>query len=250
VIKIKTLCILQVRTSSSRLPGKVMMLINGKPMIYWQIQRILQAKSIDKLIVATSLDSSDDLLAEFLNQEGVSIYRGSLDDVYSRFYNILSQEKPLTFLRLTGDCPLVMPALIDQMIEIFRKEKVDYFSNTIKPTFPDGLDVEIVDSAAFLRVSGLKLSDLEKEHVTIAMYSRPTEYLLGNFENSEDLSELRWTVDYQGDFDFVAKIFSHFAGREEKFGFDELRSFLAQSPELINIISGDLRNEGLNIEKN
>ena len=120
-IIMKTLAILQARMTSTRLPGKVMMKVNGSPMIHWQSKRVLEAKKIDHLIIATSVDESDDSLVDFLNNQGFSVYRGSLDDVFSRYLEISNIYQPASIVRLTGDCPLVMPELIDEMLEEFDK---------------------------------------------------------------------------------------------------------------------------------
>ena len=144
-----TVAILQARMSSSRLPGKVMMPINGEPMIYRQIERIRQASTIDEVIVATSTDPSDDSLVEFLLDKGIEVFRGSLNDVLSRFSEIQKIIKSTAIIRFTGDCPLVMPELIDRMMAKFYETNVDYLSNTLEPTYPDGLDVEIIRPSVF-----------------------------------------------------------------------------------------------------
>ncbi|CAN2169792.1 SpsF Spore coat polysaccharide biosynthesis protein F, CMP-KDO synthetase homolog [Candidatus Nanopelagicaceae bacterium] len=240
-----TIAILQARMSSNRLPGKVLQEINGKPMIYWQLQRILKATMIEKVIVATSLDSTDDQLVEFLSSQDITCIRGSLDNVKERFDTVLSQIPSETFIRLTGDCPLVMPHLIDEMVREFGDANVDYFSNTIQPTFPDGLDIEVVKTDAFKKLSSFSLSRAEKEHVTYGLYSRPGEFNIRNFSNAENLSHMRWTVDYQEDLDFVREIFLHFKGREDLFGFSELLDFLTLNPGIKSMIDANRRNESL-----
>jgi spore coat polysaccharide biosynthesis protein SpsF len=239
------MAILQARMSSSRLPGKIMSPINGTPMIGLQIQRIRRARSIDQLIVATTDNPTDDVLALYLQSIGVDIYRGSLEDVYSRFVGVLETHESEVLLRLTGDCPLVMPELIDQMVEDFLSKDLDYISNTLKPTFPDGLDIEIISTSAFSRLANYELSDLEREHVTMGLYRRPSVFSLANFENGRDLSEERWTVDYAEDFDFVAEIFAGFKGCEASFGLDDVLRFLKENPEIRNKISGRMRNVAL-----
>lgn len=240
-----TLAILQARMSSSRLPGKVMMQINDVPMIYRQIERIKQSRTINDLIVATSTDSSDDLLVEYLNNKGVRVFRGSLDDVLSRFLEIEIQVKPTTIIRLTGDCPLVMSELIDKMIIRFDESNVDYLSNTLEPTYPDGLDVEIIKASAIRRLAKFELSDAEREHVTLGIYRRPSIFKLENFRGEEDLSQNRWTVDYLEDLHFVRQVFSAFHGVESTFSYAETIMFLNDNPRLKSAISPDRRNEKL-----
>ena len=237
--------ILQARMTSTRLPGKVMKQINGKPMIHWQIMRILNAKSIDHLVVATSIDPSDDILCQYLDSIGVTTIRGSLEDVKERFDLVLSELQPEVFVRLTADCPLVMPEILDTLVEEFLRRDVDYLSNTIIPTYPDGLDIEVIKRSAFSRLKDLELSKPEKEHVTYAMYSRDNLFTTVNYRNVVDLSAMRWTVDYLEDFNFVSQIFKAFEGNESNFGLASLLEFLSENPTLKNSIDGRRRNEAL-----
>ncbi len=222
-----------------------MMLINGEPMIYRQIERIGQSKAIDRLIVATSIDPSDDKLADFLQLKGISVYRGELDDVLSRFLEIEKATHPSVIVRLTGDCPLVMPELIDEMVAQFYESKLDYLSNTLKLTFPDGLDIEIIRSSVLIKVLALNPSIAEREHVTLGIYRRPGVFKIDNFSNNVDLSQHRWTVDYLEDLIFVRQVFDAFKGREASFNLEDLMQFLSSNPGLKSAISADLRNERL-----
>jgi spore coat polysaccharide biosynthesis protein SpsF len=231
--------------SSSRLPGKVLKEINGMPMIYWQLKRISQAKSVNKIVVATSTDDSDNPLVEFLVSQEVDFVRGSLNNVKERFDLVLRKFPSASFIRLTGDCPLVMPALIDDLAEKFDETGVDYLSNTINPTYPDGLDIEVVATQAFNRLGTNGLTKAEMEHVTYGLYSRVGEFRVQNFENPKDMSELRWTVDYEEDLDFVRQVFGHFKGRETTFTYAELLGHLRDNPELKSRIDGSRRNESL-----
>ena len=240
-----TIAILQARMSSRRLPGKVLREINGRPMIYWQLQRIYRAKNVDKVIVATSTDTTDDPLVDFLNSEKVPYVRGSLDNVKERFDNVITQFPSESFIRLTGDCPLVMPSLIDDLVDAFHEADVDYLSNTIKPTFPDGLDIEVVKTEAFRKLDNASLSKAEIEHVTYGLYSRTGQFTTQNFVNSQDLSNLRWTVDYQEDLEFVRDVFSYFTGREDSFNLIELLDYLGNNRELKSTIDANRRNESL-----
>jgi len=240
-----TIAILQARMSSRRLPGKVLCEINGKPMIYWQLQRIYRAKNVDKVIVATSTDTTDDPLVDFLISEEVLYVRGSLDNVKERFDNVITQFPSESFIRLTGDCPLVMPSLIDDLVDAFHEANVDYLSNTIKPTFPDGLDIEVVKTEAFRKLDNASLSKAEIEHVTYGLYSRTGQFTIQNFINSQDLSNLRWTVDYHEDLEFVRDVFSYFTGREDSFNLIDLLDFLGNNRELKSTIDANRRNESL-----
>ena len=240
------LVILQARMSSTRLPGKVLAIINDQPMIFWQIQRIKEARSIDELIVATSTDQSDDVLVEFLELNGVLVQRGPIDDVYERYRQVLKRlADAQTIVRLTADCPFVMPDLIDELVDKFESSDIDYLSNALKPSFPDGLDIEIVNRNALLKLGDYPLSATEKEHVTLGLRNRPREFKIENFSQDFDLSQLRWTVDYEGDLKFARDIYSEFRGQEAKFSYSDLLKILEVKPELKNEVSGSLRNVAL-----
>ncbi len=210
-------------------------------MIEWQISRI-QKSNVEKIILATSNDETDDDLVKTVRDLGVTIFRGSLTDVHSRFTSILQDEAPDYFLRLTGDCPIVMPGLINEMISKFESDNLDYLSNIDPPTFPDGLDVEIVSSHSFLEFSKQNLNENEKEHVTLGMRLRPADFKIGNFKNWRDLSRMRWTVDYEEDFKFISRIFEHFAGREVDFTTDDILEVLNLGIIQDNAISHEFRN--------
>lgn len=240
------IAILQARMSSSRLPGKVMLEINGKPMIYWQIQRILEVPQIKKLVVATSGEPSDDILVKFLRNEGIEVFRGSLDDVHSRYLAIInSYPDTKTFLRLTADCPLTMPLLIVAMLKEFDCERFDYYSNSMPPTYPDGLDVEIFTKDSFLSMSKSFLSTHDKEHVTLKYRAGGANFRIGEKLHTDDLSYMRWTVDYEDDFNFVKKIIENFEGRESTFSFEEVLELLRVNPDLNTQMTGTLRNIAL-----
>ena len=242
----KVLAILQARMTSSRLPGKVMLGINGYPMIYWQILRILKCSEIDKLVVATSIDSSDDVLVDFLNKKNIPVHRGSLTDVHSRFLEVVQNHEDYeTVVRLTADCPLVMPRLLTEMIHEFSLGQFDYYTNCITPTYPDGLDIEIFSREMFLRMSHAELSEFEREHVTFKFRSPTDEIRIGHKIQFQDLSALRWTVDYAEDFDFVKRIFEHFKGSEAKFSAKDVLDALLDHPELNTQLPGTLRNIAL-----
>ena len=244
------LVILQARMSSSRLPGKVLMNINGKPMIYWQIQRILKSLLVSQLVVATSVDSADDPLANFLENNSVKLHRGSLDNVLSRFIEVAEKYPHDALIRLTGDCPLVMPKLIDLMVDKFYEQDIDYLSNTLEPTFPDGLDVEIVRCGVLQKLSTYSLGNRELEHVTYGIHSRPDVFKLSNFSNESDRSLDRWTVDYQEDLDFVQAVYREFSGREAGFSYQEVCNFLTMQPALHSQTHGYMRNEQLHKGRN
>jgi spore coat polysaccharide biosynthesis protein SpsF len=241
----QAVAILQARTSSSRLPNKVLEEINGVPMIFRQIDRITRAKRISKLIVATSDNSSDDALVAMLEKHGVEYFRGSLENVFARFLAVIDSEDGDYFVRLTGDCPLVMPEIIDDLLESFNPEFYDYMSNTIEPSFPDGLDVEVFTRSAFLGLQNLSLTQEENEHVTLAFHRSKENFKLLNFSSNIDRSNMRWTVDYPEDLAFVRSIYGHFKGQESIFDYEQVLEFLSSNPKVTSGISASRRNEAL-----
>jgi spore coat polysaccharide biosynthesis protein SpsF (cytidylyltransferase family) len=230
--------------SSSRLPGKVLKNINGRPMIEWQVLRIQQSR-VDEIILATSDDKSDDDLADFIGGLGVQVFRGSLNDVHSRFLTIVKSNKPDYFIRLTGDCPVVMPNLINEMIAEFETHDFDYLSNINPPTFPDGLDIELISGETFLEISRRELSTEEKEHVTLGIRRRRDQFKIGNFEGEHDFSRMRWTVDYEEDFEFIRNVFAFFVGRETSFTMDDILHGLEIKAFQDNLIPHEFRNISL-----
>lgn len=236
--------------SSSRLPGKVMAIVNQKPIIGWQIARVRRAKKIDKLVIATSDSATDDVLADYLMDIGEEVFRGPLNDVHARFAGVIDKNNDFdSIVRLTGDCPFVMPTLLDQMIFDFHQNVYDYFSNCNPPSYPDGLDIEVFSKEAFRRMSKINLTSLEKEHVTLAFKNDNNKFRVGNKLNQTDQSSLRWTVDYKEDLEFIQAIFKAFKGRETEFSSDEILEFLRLNPSFNNRIQGTLRNEALSGDK-
>lgn len=243
---VRYLVILQARMSSARLPGKVMMAVNGEPMIYRQIQRILKSETVNDLIVATSKDASDDELVDFLTSKDINVFRGSLNNVFERFLEITEGHSPSNIIRLTADCPLVMPTLIDDMIDYFEEIKPDYLSNSLVPTYPDGLDIEIFSSKTLRDLGQLALSEQELEHVTLGIYRRAEMFRIVNYSSHSDLSNLRWTVDYLEDLIFIRAVYAHFVGRETDFNLSDVLEFCKSNPEIRSEIAANRRNEALN----
>ena len=231
------LVVLQARMSSTRLPGKVMSQINGHPMIYWEISRISKAKLVNKTVVAISDQSSDDILANYLESIHQEYIRGSLDNVLGRYVKAEENYSPSAIIRLTADCPLVMPELIDQYLEIFHKSDFDYLSNTLELSYPDGLDIEIIKPGIFKKLLELNLSEEEKEHVTLGIYSRKDKFRTHNVSNKTNISDFRWTVDTLDDLVFVKSVYAHFESKEMNFTFEDVLKYVTDNPNLNRITS-------------
>jgi len=239
---------LQARMNSSRLPGKVLLEINGIPMIQLQINRILQSKEINGLVVLIPDSAENNELHSMLAKIGIDVFRGSENDVLRRYIDALLEFPTRNIVRLTADCPLFMPDILDEMIRKFSRTNPDYLSNTLVETYPDGLDVEIFSSLSLRKLSGLSLDDLESEHVTLGIYRRPEMFRLEGFQSSMDLSDQRWTVDYPGDFEFVKGVFEYYAGKEHEITISDILHYVQINPAFhANQVSPNLRHVSLNL---
>ena len=237
-----TVAIIQARMSSKRLPGKVMAEINGKPMLYHVLKRAEMTEMINMVVVATSDHCDDDTIEAFCNDTAVGCFRGSLDDVLDRYYHAARHFDAQVIIRLTADCPLLDPGIIDSVIKTFFRGDYDYASNTLVCTYPDGLDTEVFSFGALGRAwreAGLKS---EREHVTPYIRNHPELFRLGNMSNTENISHIRWTVDEPQDLDFVRSVFEKL---ENPFwGMQEILNLLKENPELSSKNAGFIRNEG------
>ena len=240
-----TLAILQARTSSTRLPGKVLKPLLGKPMLARQIERLKRARTLDELVVATSTDPSDDALEALSDAEGVACYRGSLDDVLDRFYRAALMRSPSHVVRLTGDCPLSDPVVVDRTVRFYEEGGFDYASNALEPTFPDGLDVEIFRFSALEEAWREARLPAFREHVTLFIYRHPERFRTGSYRNATNLAHLRWTVDEPSDYEFVKRVYEALYPAKPEFGMEDVIRFIAAHPEACALNSGIGRNEGL-----
>jgi len=230
-MNLTVLGVLQARMSSSRLPGKVMAIVNGKPVIYWQIKRIMKSNLIDTLVVVTSTDISDDVLYNYLISERIEVYRGSLENVFSRYLEVTKKYNPDSIVRFTADCPMIMPEIIDSVVEAGLISNCDYLSNTLIPSFPDGLDTEYVSRRAIEELSKLDLKQSEQEHVTLGIYGRANKFKVQNYMNDMDLSSYRWTLDTVEDLKFLRFVFAEFLNRETEFNIADLLQLYKKHPE-------------------
>ena len=236
--------ILQARVSSSRLPGKVLMPILGQPMLARQIERVRRAAHIGHLIVATSTGPDDDALAALCQSIGVECFRGALDDVLDRYHAAALPHEPDHVVRLTGDCPLADPAVIDRIIATHLENGSDFTSNTLSATYPDGLDVEVFRFTGLAEAWQEARMASEREHVTAFLKNRPERYRLANVTNPVDLSALRWTVDETEDFEFVRQVYEDLYPRNAAFTMDGVLALLTQRPELVRLNAHHIRNAG------
>lgn len=236
--------ILQARTSSTRLPGKVLAPILGKPMLERQIERLRRSREIDRLIVATSVDPSDDPLVELCMRLDLDCQRGSLEDVLDRFYQAAKLYRPAHVVRLTGDCPLADPALIDALIRFHLDAGADYASNCHEPSLPDGLDAEVMRFEALAAAWREAYLASEREHVTPFIRKHPERFRIRLWRNPVDLSHHRWTVDEPQDLQFVREVYTALYPRNPAFGMQDVLDLLERQPALAAINRGIVRNAG------
>lgn len=228
--------------SSTRLPGKVMADLVGAPMIARQIERVGRSALIDRIILATSTDAGDDPLAECVQALGVGVHRGSLDDVLDRFVGALEAFGPADHVvRLTGDCPLADPLVIDRTIALHLERGTDYAANTpAHRTFPKGLDVEVVRADSLARAGREAQDPYEREHVTPYFYRHPEWFPQVFLSQDVDEGEVRWTVDRPDDLAFVRAVYGALYAEKPGFTSDDVRACLRGRPDLA-MLGGDRR---------
>jgi len=239
----RIVALVQARMSSSRLPGKVMMRINGIPMIELLLSRLSKSTLIDQIVLATSNDTSNFPLSSFVKELGFSVFEGSENDVLERFYHAASLFAADAVVRITGDCPLVDPELVDELIrEFIRRNDVDYMSNTLTPSFPDGLDIEIFTFQALKYAAENSISAYDKEHVT-QFIIKSSLFRKENLSYDSDYATERWTVDQLEDFQVIENVFNYFLP-ERVFSWLEILKLRNEQPNLFNLNQKILRNEG------
>jgi spore coat polysaccharide biosynthesis protein SpsF len=237
--------IIQARLSSTRLPRKVLKILLEKPMLQQQIERIYLAKHFDRIIVATSLDPSDDPIETFCQTISACCFRGSLEDVLDRYYQCACRYKADHIIRITADCPLIDPEVIDQVTQTHLIQQNDYTSNVGIETFPDGLDIEIMSFKTLESAWKNANKSSEREHVTAYIRNHPALFKIGNLESKINRAHLRWTVDYEEDFSLVETIYKHFFScGNTKFTSNDIYALLEKNPALLNINKNHQRNEG------
>src|SRR6266567_3469950 len=228
--------IVQARMSSTRLPGKVLKPILGRPMLGRQIDRVRRSRRIDRLVVATSVDPSDDAIAEFCSKEGIACFRGPLDDVLARFQGAVEFFGPAEHIvRLTADCPLIDWTVIDDAIELHLRTGADISGNTIERSYPDGLDVEVMTGAALEKAHREAEDMYEREHVTPYLYRHPELFRPVHLVQGPDLAAWRWTVDTPDDFRMVEAVFAGLLPVKEDFIQRDILDFLSFHPEIAAI---------------
>ncbi len=246
-------CIIQARMGSSRLPGKVLKkLTDDKSNLDFLINQLSFSKLIDKIIIATTTFDEDDIIEKYCKNNNLEYFRGNSKDVLDRYYNCAKKFSVDKILRITSDCPLIDPEIIDKIISEFELDNYDYVTNTLLRTYPVGTDVEIFSFDSLEKSWKNAILPSEREHVTQFIKNRKMNFKTKNVEYEKDLSNLRWTLDRKEDLLLIKTIISKI--KKEPILMDDILSLLNREPKLIKINENIPPNEGilksLNEDKN
>lgn len=244
--RLKVIAITQARSGSSRLPNKVLKKINNTSLLEIHIRRIIKSKLINELVVATTNNENDDEIVEICEMMNVSYYRGSENNVLDRFYNAAKSRNPALIVRLTSDCPLIDPMLIDEVINFSIKNDLDYCSNTFIEDFPDGQDVEVMKFSALEYAWKNADKRYQKEHVTPyirenSTFMKGNIFLSDNFKSFKNYGAVRLTVDEQKDFEVISQLISELGTEKSWLDYAD---FYRDNENISKINQGIKRNEG------
>lgn len=234
-------CIIQARTGSSRLPKKVLMDIEGKPMLIHVIERVLLSKNINKVVIATTTKAQDDAIVELIDDynksDKVAWFRGSEEDVLDRYYGAAKENNADIVVRITSDCPLIDPEVLDKVIVAFKNASdCDYCSNVIVDrTYPRGLDTEVFSFSILEHMWKNCKEKPEREHVTWHVVKNPDKFKIVPVTNKTDYSKHRWTVDVEEDLELVKKIYARLYSKKPNFNMDDILALFEEDPDLFNI---------------
>lgn len=219
--------------SSKRLPGKVLMTAAGKPLLETEIERLQKCRTLDRIIIATTVNAGDDPIAALAQKLGVGCFRGSENDVLGRFAGAARQSDADVIARICGDCPLIDPAIVDATVGFFLEhaKDADYVSNVLVRRLPRGMDTEVLWSRVLLEADPLTQDPYDREHVTPFIYRHPERYRLKAFVWPEDLSRHRWTVDVPEDLDLMRKILGQLYPSKPDFSMADVLALLKSRPD-------------------
>ncbi len=237
--------IIQARCGSTRFPNKIFADIDGKPLLWHVVNRLKYAKKINEIIVATTVNPSDDSIIEWCDSENVKCFRGSEEDVLNRYYNASITYPSDIVVRITADDPFKEPEVIDEVITRLQSEKLDLVTNNFPPSFPEGLDCEAFTFDVLKTTEENAEDPFEREHVTQYIYRRPDEFKIGNVESGRKLSSYRWTIDNKEDYEMVKMIYSkRKKGCDGILLMDEIIRILDENPE-IALINSEVKRSAM-----
>ncbi|MEX1013232.1 MAG: glycosyltransferase family protein [Waddliaceae bacterium] len=227
--------IVQTRMGSSRLPGKALLPVLDRPLLSYQIERLTRVKSATRLLIATTTKPQDKEICDLCKKEGIACFRGDEQNVLERYLQAAKSVESDVIVRITGDCPLIDPEIVDKVIQYYLSGSFDYVSNTLKWSWPRGMDVEVFSMKALEMAFSSANSSYDQEHVTPFFYHNPKIFKLGSVVNDVDHSHLRLTVDTKEDFMLIAEILTRLYPQNPKFTFDDIASLLAKNPQLVEL---------------
>lgn len=229
----KIVIINQARMTSTRLPGKVLKQVLGKSLLEYQIERLQRVRLVDQIVIATTTNDIDQPIIDLCNRLSISHYRGSEDDVLARYHGAAITYQADVVVRVTSDCPVIDPQVIDQVIQFYidAYPKYDYFSNCLERTYPRGMDTEVFAFKALDQAFQQATDQLDREHVTPFIYRNPDRYQLGKVTNSKKLDNHRWTVDMPEDFELIKKIIESLYPIKPNFSLEDCLELLSQHTE-------------------
>ena len=236
----KVIASIQVRFNSTRLPGKVLKEICGKPMLELMLERLSKSKLIDEIIIATTINKNDDPIFELSKKLGYKVFRGNEKDCLDRHYQAIKNSNGDFICKITSDCPLIDPEIVDKVIGYYfeNEKKFDYVSNVHPATFPDGLDVEMFSLATLERAWKEAKNQDEREHTTTYMWKNPLIFRIGSVTMSKGenlFKKERWTVDYPEDFEFIKAIYENLYHNGKIFLLNEILEFLSEREDIKKI---------------
>jgi len=234
---------IQARIGSKRFPQKVLAKIENKPMIWHVINRVKSIKTIHQTILLTTKNDEDKILLKIAKDSEVIGFAGHTYDVLKRYHECAKKYNVSTIVRITGDCPLIDSGLVKKMLVFYSKNNFDYLTNTLIPTFPDGLDIEIFSIRTLETMNKNAKLPSEREHVTAYIRNNINKFKTFNLENSKNLSDFRWTVDEPRDLQFIRKIYSQMRP-ELIFSMKDVLRIISKNPKITAINQGIIRNEG------
>ena len=242
----KVVAIIQARLGSTRLPGKSLMdVYPGLPLVKAVYDRTAAAQGIDEVVMATTSEAADDELATYANKSGWRVVRGSTDDVLSRFQLAAEDSQADVIVRITADDSFKDPVVTAQILRrLLERAELDYVSNTIKPTFPEGIDIEVFRRRALERAHREATLKSDREHVTPFIWRQSTLFKIENIEHSSDLSHLRWTIDYPEDLAFAQAVYQRLYASDRIFLMADILSLLEREPSVRELCTAFQRNKG------
>ena len=235
----RKLIIAQARMTSTRLPGKVMKIVCGKPLLEHFINRLKRVKSADQIVIATTINDIDNQIVDLCKKLDISYYRGSEEDVLGRYYEAAVEYGGDIIIRITSDCPVIDPEVVDYLINFYTNniEKYDYVSNTLKRTYPQGMDSEIISFDTLKEAHFNAYDPFDREHVTPFIKSSSSRYSLKNIEYKTNLSHYRLTVDTSEDLELIKRIFKELYFRNPEFKMEDILTVLKANSEWQSINS-------------